>query len=79
MAPPQLARDAPVVYVVHPVQINLFVVLRNDGNLAAFDGLNRFLREGLNFDEPLLGKAGLDYGAATVAFADGERVIFFAD
>ena len=77
MSPPQLARDAPVVDVVHPVQINLFVVFRDDGDLAAFDGLDRFLRQRLNFDEPLLGEAGLDNSPAAVAFAEGERVIFF--
>src|SRR5580704_19120178 len=79
MSPPQLARDAPVVDVVHPVQVNLFVVLRNDCDLAAFYGLNYFLRQRLNLDEPLLGQTRLDYGSAAVALAEGERVVFFGD
>src|SRR5579862_2824719 len=79
MPPPQLARDAPIVDVVHPVEINLSVIFRNDGDLAAFDGLDCFLRERLNFYEPLLGETRFDHGSATIAFTERERVIFFSD
>ena len=76
MAPPQLARDAPVVNVVHPVQINLLVILGDDRDLAAFDCLDRLLRQRLNFDKPLLRKPWLDHGPAALALAEGKRVVF---
>src|ERR1035438_3349994 len=79
MPPPQLARDAPVVDVIHPVQINLFVIFRDDGDLAALDGFDCFLRERLNFYEPLLGEAWLDYSSAAIAFPEGECVVFLGD
>src|ERR1700688_4816388 len=79
MPPPQLARDAPVVDVIHPVQINLFVIFRDDGDLAALDGFDCFLRERLNSYEPLLGEARFDYGSAAVALAEGECVVFLGD
>src|ERR1035438_4420057 len=79
MSPPQLTRDAPVVDVLHPVEINLFVIFGNDGDLAALDGFDRFLRERLNFDKPLLGEARLNDGSAALALAEGESVVFFAD
>src|SRR5205807_3252954 len=78
MPPPQLARDAPVVNIVHPVQINLAVVVGDDGDLAALDRLDRLLRQRLDLDEPLLRKPRLDHGAAAVALAEGESVVFFA-
>src|ERR1700681_1766960 len=79
MPPPQLARNAPVINILHPVQINLAIVLRNDRDLAALDGLDCSVGHGLYLDEPLLGKARLNNRTAAVALADRERVIFLAD
>ncbi len=79
MSPPQLARDAPVINIIHPVQINLPVVVRDDGDFAALHRLYCAVSEWLDFDEPLLGEPRLNHGPAAVALAQGERVIFFAD
>src|SRR5208337_1501473 len=79
MSPPQLARDAPVVDIVHPVQINLAVVVRDDGNLAALDSLLGAIGQRLDLDEPLLRQPRLDDGSTAVALADGERVVFLTD
>ena len=70
MSPPELARDAPVVDVVHPVQIDRAVVLRNDRDLAAFNGCRARSASGLNLDEPLRRQPRLDDRSATVALAD---------
>src|SRR5260370_21486743 len=78
MPPPQLARDAPIVDVVHPVQVNLTIVLRRDGDLAALYDLNRALRQRLDLDEPLRRKSRLNDRAAAVALAESDGVIFFA-
>src|SRR5260370_38579935 len=78
MPPPQLARDAPIVDVVHPVQVNLTIVLRRDGDLAALYDLNRALRQRLDLDEPLRRKSRLNHGAAAAALAGSNGVIFFA-
>jgi hypothetical protein len=79
MPPPQLARDAPVVDVVHPVQINLLVVFGNDRDLAALRRFDGAIGQRFDLDEPLLGKPRLDDGSAALALADRERVVFFAD
>src|ERR1039458_7066725 len=55
MAPPQLARDAPVVNVAHPLEIRLGVILGNELDLAVFD---RF--DGATFKrEQLMDKFGI--------------------
>ena len=79
MPPPQLARDAPIVDVVHPVQVNLTIVLRVDRDLAALHGLDRAPRHRLNLDEPLRRKSRLNHRATAVTLAEGDGVIFFAD
>jgi hypothetical protein len=67
MAPPELARDAPVVDVLHPVEVGLLVLLGReaDGFVAVgvgLDGGDGLLGERLNLDEPLRGEARLDDG-----------------
>ena len=74
MAPPELAADAPVVDVLHPVEVGLLVLLRGevDGLFAVrarLDGGDGFLGERLDLDEPLRGEARLDDGFAAVAVA----------
>ncbi len=80
MAPPKLARDAPVVDVIHPVEIDLFVILRreSDGLCTAGVRLNRgdsLVGKRLNLDKPLRGEARLDNGFAAVAVADVVDVV----
>ena len=90
MAPPELARDAPVVDVLHPVEVGLLVHLRRkaDGLVAAgvgLDGGDGLVGERLNLDEPLRRKARLDNRLAAVAVADvvgvvldcGQQALFF--
>ena len=40
MAPPELARDAPVADVIHPFEISLRPVLRHEDDAALFHGLD---------------------------------------
>ena len=75
MPPPQLARDAPVVDVVHPVEIDLPVIFGRNRDLASFDRLTGALGKGSNLDEPLRRQSGLDHGAAAIALGEGKRVV----
>ena len=54
MSPPKLARNAPVIDVRHPVQINLPEVFRDNRDLARLHRRLRPLRQRLDLDEPLL-------------------------
>ena len=76
MSPPQLARDRPVMDVVHPVQINLAVVVGDNRDLALLDGRDRFLRQRCNLYEPLLRKPRFNDRPATVALTQGYGVSF---
>src|SRR5580658_9632257 len=80
MAPPELARDAPVVDVGYPLDVDLLVVLGReaDGLVAGgvgFDGgdgplghrCSAGVRLFVDGDEPLRGEARLDHGFAAVA------------
>ena len=83
--PPQLARDAPVLQVFHPVVVGVFPVFRHELDAAAAHGVNR--RAGQFFhafsageiDEPLVGEVGLNNDAAAVAVGafQGVRFYFF--
>ena len=85
VTPPQLARDAPVLQVFHPVVVSVFPVFRHELDAAAAHRLNR--RTGQFFhafgageiDEPLVGEVGLDDHAAAVAVGafQGVRFYFF--
>ena len=70
VAPPQLARDAPVVDVVHPVEIDGLVILRRETNVAIRNRSNGLVRQRLNLEEPLHRKARFHHGSAALAFAD---------
>src|SRR3954470_9697844 len=76
MPPPQLARDAPVIDVVHPVQVDGLVIVRCEADVALLNDFNSTLRERRDFHEPLRGKPRLDDRLAPVALADGHGVIF---
>ncbi|KAF5036847.1 hypothetical protein DSECCO2_570890 [anaerobic digester metagenome] len=70
VAPPQLARDAPVADVVQPVEVGLVPLGRPDGRAAVLHRGPRLLGQGLDGHEPLLGHEGLDGRLAAVALVD---------
>ena len=78
MPPPQLPRNAPVADVVHPVQINLLVVLR-DNRISPFSTAQSPVGQRLDLDEPLRRKPRLHHGSAAVAVAERDGVILLAD
>ena len=53
MTPPDLAGDAPVADIVHPVIIGVGPHLRYDFGLAGFNSIDGFFRQGLHADKPL--------------------------
>ncbi len=67
VAPPQLAADAPVLDVVHPVAIGVDPVRRHEGNRTVLDQLQATTRQLVHLHEPLVGQIGLDHLAGTVA------------
>ena len=76
MSPPELPRDAPVVDLVHPVEINLPVIIRDDANAPVFHRANGGLRQRLHLHEPLRGEQRLDDRLAALAGSDAQRVVF---
>ncbi len=74
MAPPELARDAPRLDVLHPVEIGLLPVLRHEVRLAFAhrgDGLDR---QRLGVHVPLVGEERLDHHIGAVAVRHHVRV-----
>src|SRR5208337_1646823 len=78
MAPPELARDAPVVNVLHPLEVGFLVHLRREADVFLADGCFGFVCQRLNLDEPLRREARLDNRFAAVAMADVVDVVFDA-
>src|SRR5205085_11076257 len=60
MAPPELARDGPVVDVLHPVEVGRLPRLRDDGDGAVAYRLDGRLRQRFDLDEPLARDHRLD-------------------
>ena len=60
MPPPQLAADAPVLDIVHPFEISLRPVVRNEANAARFDGSDSRLRQWPDAHVPLVGEIRFD-------------------
>ena len=75
MPPPKLAADAPVLDVVHPVEVGLGPVFRNEFYLAAFHRLDRGLGERFDTDVPLICQVGLDDRSRAIAAWNLDRVI----
>jgi hypothetical protein len=67
MTPPKLARDAPGLDVLHPLEIGLFPVLRNELGAPLSDGRDGGLCQRFGVDVPLVGQERLDRHAAAVA------------
>ena len=74
VAPPELARDAPVLNVFQPVEVDLLEALGDDLGAALAHGGHGKLGEGLGLYEPLLGHQGLDHLAAALADAHAHAV-----
>ena len=74
MPPPQLARDAPVAYVLQPIEVDLGEALRDDLDVSTPDSLHRRLSQRLHPDEPLSGNHRFDDLPAPLAARDLHRV-----
>ena len=74
VAPPQLARDSPVVHVVHPVEVALLHGLRVDDGVAGAHGVAGHLRQLVDLDKPLQRKPRLDRLAGALRVAHGVHV-----
>ena len=79
VAPPELAADAPVADVFHPVVVVSFEAFGHDRDAAVLDGGDGCLSEGLGFHEPLGAQDRFDDGMAALAVADLVDVRFVAD
>src|SRR5437870_3944124 len=76
MAPPKLARDAPVADIVHPIKERIVPVLRDETDAAIVHCIQHLRGERLGADEPLRGQEGLDDRLAAMALGDAHRVGF---
>ena len=76
MAPPKLARDAPIADVLHPIEERLVPIVGHELDAAFVHRGHRFFSQRLGFHKPLRGNERFHDGAATVALADRERVRF---
>ena len=70
VAPPELAGNAPVVHILHPVIIGLAEALGHELDAPVAHGLDGGLGQRLHLDEPLRARHRLDDRAAAVARAD---------
>ena len=70
VAPPELARDAPRLDVLHPVEIGLLPARRDDRRAPLAHRGDGRLGQRLGVDVPLVGEVGLDRRAAAVAMRD---------
>src|SRR5439155_19884840 len=79
VTPPELARDAPVAEVLHPVEVVALEALRHESRPALARGFDRRTRKRLDLHEPLLRQPRLDLGAAPGAVPDrvDVRPLFF--
>ncbi len=67
MAPPKLARDAPRLNVVQPIEVCLFPILWNEHSLAALNRFERRLCQHIGAHIPLFGEIRLDNFTRAVA------------
>ena len=76
MAPPELARDAPVVDVRHPLEVGLGPVLGHEADSAVLDCLDGLRGQRTDAHEPLRRDERLDDRPAPVAVTDGVAMVF---
>ncbi len=69
--PPELARDAPVVDVFEPVQVDALEALRHERHPAIVRRLDCRRCKRRHLDEPLLADQGLDHRVAPLAMPNG--------
>ena len=67
MPPPQLARDAPWLDVLQPVEIHFAVLFRQDRDFTRTHSINSGLHDLVGCDEPLVGQHWLDHHLGAVA------------
>ena len=67
VAPPDLARDAPGLDVLHPVEERRLPLLRHETVRRSRTAVDRRLRQRLGVDVPLIGEIRLDHRAGAVA------------
>ena len=79
VSPPELAADAPVADVFHPVVVVAFEAFGHNFDATVLDGGDGGFGEGLGFDEPLGAEERFDDGVAALAVADFVDVGYFAD
>ena len=77
MTPPELARNAPVLDVFHPVPVGVDPVLRHEFHRAVLNQLKAALAKRVHFHEPLVGEIGLDDLSGTVTARHLQFVRFF--
>ena len=75
VAPPELARNAPGLDVLHPVEIGLLPGRRDDRRAPLAHRGDGGLGQRLGVDVPLVGQIGLDRRAAAVAVRDHVHVV----
>ena len=71
MSPPELARNAPRLDVLEPIEVGLLPGRRHELGLALAHRGDRRLSEGLGVDVPLIGKPWLDDRVRPVAMRHG--------
>ena len=76
MAPPELARDAPRLDIVHPLIVGLGPVFGDEFRLAGLHRLDRRFRERLRIHIPLVGEHGFDDDAGAVAERLHDLLVF---
>src|SRR5690606_32802652 len=83
VAPPQLAADAPVLDVLHPVAVGVDPVARHEPDLAGFVAAGGQLQsapaELVHAHEPLVGQVRLDHLSGAVAARDLQLVRLVLD
>ena len=76
MSPPQLTGNTPILQIIHPREVHVFVLLGHEFDTSVFHGLNGGFTEYGGSYVPLIGKHGLDGYTAAIAKGLGEGVIF---
>ncbi len=78
VAPPQLAADAPVPHVPHPVVVDLRPVIRNEDRASLLNRLNGLIRKRACAHKPLGGNHRLHHHTRALAFAHAQFIGFRA-
>ena len=76
MSPPKLATNAPIANILHPVEVDLGELLRDDVYPAVFYGLDGRLGQRLGINEPLLAGPRLNRRAAPDAVSYSVKMRF---